>query len=180
MDGRTWKWIICTCCEEKNGLVSSASLYSLLLHRPSNTHGRVCLPPGSFLAVAPPPHSSQTSCSKTLTWHCDLNDLPVRRLRFNPLQGNAICRRTCGDSTVHRLCARGRARLPWFTAASDSFKWVVELCFEQKQGSKNVVGDFSSGTAEGCATLISYLALKPFVSLAGADSQTSKRGANKQ
>lgn len=125
---------------------------------------------------APPPsRTSQPSCFKTLTWHRDLNDLPVRRLRFNPLQRNAICRRTCGDSTVHRLCARGHARLPCFTATSDRFKWVVELCFEKRQGSKNMVRDFSSGTAEGCATLISYLDLKPFVTLAGADSQTSKR-----
>lgn len=28
---------------------------------------------------------------RTLTWHRNLNDLAVWRLRFNPLQRNAIC-----------------------------------------------------------------------------------------
>lgn len=87
---------------------------------------RVYFAPGSFLIVATPTHTHTPpppSRSKTLTWHRDLNDLPVRRLRFNPLQRNAICWRTCGESTVHRLCARGRAHLlPCFTAASDRFK----------------------------------------------------------
>lgn len=49
------------------------------------------------------------------------------------------------------------------------------MCFERNQGRKNTVGGFSSGTAEGCATLISYLAVKPFVTLAGANSQTPKK-----
>lgn len=178
MDGWTWKWIFCTCSEEIERPRFIVSLYSL---HPSSPLKHVCLALASFLAVAPPPHASQHPCSKTLTWHRDLNDLPVRRLRFNPLQRNAICRRTCGDSTVHRLCARGRARLPCFKAASDRFKWMVELCLERRQGNKNMVGGFSSGTAEGCATLISYLALKPFVTLAGTESQTSKQErGNKQ
>lgn len=87
-----------------NFLAAAVRKWIVLFHR-SPAHARVYFAPGSFLIVATPTHTHTPpppSCSKTLTWHRDLNDLPVRRLRFNPLQRNAICWRTCGDSTVHR------------------------------------------------------------------------------
>lgn len=41
----------------------------------------------------------------SLTWHCDLNDLPVWRLRLNPLHSNTVWR-TCRDRTVRSFSVR--------------------------------------------------------------------------